>query len=165
MNRTFSFRKLLTVILVIVSLLILATQAGCFGDESSTLTTYFGDSTVVAARYYVSWDRENYESEELPADRIDDLVEKLDSMKLKKHGFHTDYFWGGVYGIELELEDGNYITYDGTKLELRSASRVQDNNNSENNLRSTFFEVTDCNYWNEMKAFFPSIDDERMNAW
>lgn len=138
---------------------------GCFGSSrsSKTLTDFFGESTVVAARFYVQYD-DGYNTEELAQDQLQALVDKLDSMSLKTHSFHTDYFWGGRQGIELKLEDGNYITYDGTRLELRSGSRVEGYVDSKYNLRSKFIEVTDCEFWDEMKAFFPSIEDSNLFA-
>lgn len=125
--------------------------------KKKALTDYYGESTVVAARYY-SQGEDVYYYEELPEDQLPALVEKLDSMEYKYHFFHTDYFWGGQMGIELDLEDGNHITYDGTKIELRSESRVIDGDDPDNDLKSDFLEITNCSFWEEMAPFFPSIN-------
>ena len=72
-------------------------------------------------------------------------------MQLKTKAFHTDYFWGGQFGIELSLEDGTYLTYDGTKLEHRRRSRES---GDRDNIESVFAEVTNMKFWEEMDDFF-----------
>ena len=128
-----------------------------------TLTNYYSDADVVAARFYIR-DGLSYRFEELSSDRISELVEKLDSMELTYHFFHTDYFWGGQYGVELDLSDGTFLTYDGTRLDLRSRSR-KDPDDDGTDLQGGFLEVTNCTYWDEMAAFFPSVKDESLRGW
>ena len=134
---------------------------GCCGGIKKTskkLTSYYSDSPVVAARFYFY-----EECEELPADRLEALCEKLDSMELEYHMGHVDYFWGNQFGIELELEDGTFITYDGTKYEQRDASMMV-SRDSEHKLHSCFLEVKNMDYWEEMSAFFTTVEPSHLQT-
>ena len=116
---------------------------------------------MISARFY-DRDRETEDGsqfffEELDASKTQDLVDKLDSMELTYHSFHTDYFWGDHFGIELALEDGTYLTYDGTLLE-HSKVTIDTPYDSSNRIKNRFLEVTNCDFWQEMYEFFPSID-------
>ena len=154
------------------SLFLLCGCGLCFGvmnaagssTSKKTLTTYYGNSKVIAARYFQSGGGEEMTSEELPAEKLDKLVETLDSMKLKGHLFHTDYYWGGQFGIELDLEDGTYLTYDGTMLEHRSTSILTDKGSGKP-ITSNFLEVTNCEFWEEMKPFFSTINENMISSW
>lgn len=126
---------------------------------SKKLTEYYSGSRIVAARFYSRSGEDGYFIEELPAESLPALAEKLGEMKLSRHSFHTDYFWGGTFGIELEYEDGTFVTYDGTKALHRSAS-MKDSAESDKNLGSgDFLEVTNLDFWDEMKPFFPSAEN------
>ena len=133
--------------------------SGCFlyGPTSKKLTSYYSESKVVSARFFMG-NGEQCQTEELELSRVASLVEKLDSMALTEKFAHTDYFWAGQYGIELSYEDGTYLVYDGTKLFQRKVS-VRENFNSENHLHSTFIEVTDQDFWKEMSSFFPRAEE------
>ena len=141
--------KIICVGVLVFSLLFNLT--GCFGGRTrKNLLNYFGESKVQSARIYIISQKDG-QFEELKASRVPELVKKLESMQLKTKAFHTDYFWGGQFGIELSLEDGTYLTYDGTKLEHRRRSRES---GDRDNIESVFAEVTNMNFWDEMDAFF-----------
>ena len=140
-----------TAAVIVVLMLIAFTFTGCFGGRTrKNLLNYFGESKVQSARIYIISQKDG-QFEELKASRVPELVKKLESMQLKTKAFHTDYFWGGQFGIELTLEDGTYLTYDGTKLEHRRRSRES---GDRDNIESVFAEVTNMNFWDEMDAFF-----------
>lgn len=138
----------------------------CFSNEgvsiSDKLTSYYDDTPVAAARFFTRNAEGGYEIEELDKARLPELIEKLDSMSLSRHSFHTDYFWGGQYGIELEYGDGAFMTYDGTKAGYYNAS-VNDPDAQQQ--RSTFLEVTNADFWGVMEEFFSSVEKERLSAW
>ena len=165
-----NFIKRLSIVILITASLCLSGCGICSGiaknilngtESNKTLPTYFGDSQVIAARFYEHY-ADDFSFEDLPEEKLPDLVNTLDSMKLKSHAFHTDYYWSGQFGIELTLNDGNFLTYDGTRLTLQS-SAVDESTDSE--IRSTFIEVTNCEFWDEMRSFFPSIGDRGFPAW
>ena len=136
---------------IVVLMLIAFTFTGCFGGRTrKNLLNYFGESKVQSARLYLISQKDG-QFEELKSSRVPELVEKLESMQLKTKAFHTDYFWGGQFGIELTLEDGTYLTYDGTKLEHRRRSRES---GDRDNIESVFAEVTNMKFWEEMDDFF-----------
>ena len=140
-----------TAAVIVVLMLIAFTFTGCFGGRTrKNLLNYFGESKVQSARIYIISQKDG-QFEELKASRVPELVKKLESMQLKTKAFHTDYFWGGQFGIELTLEDGTYLTYDGTKLEHRRRSRES---GDRDNIESVFAEVTNMNFWEEMDGFF-----------
>ncbi len=149
MNRC--HRKNRTIPFVLILALTVLSLSGCFGGRTrKNLLNYFGESKVQSARIYIISQKDG-QFEELKASRVPELVKKLESMQLKTKAFHTDYFWGGQFGIELTLEDGTYLTYDGTKLEHRRHSRES---GDRDNIESVFAEVTNMNFWDEMDAFF-----------
>lgn len=156
-------RRTLTLVLLLVWVI---TLSGCFLFEpqksTKTLTTLFSDSPVVEVRYYTDYSNESrdeddvaYRFEELDEDEIDEFVENLNSMEIKTLGF-KNYWWGGHFGIEMTLEDGTYLTYDGTKLTLRKTP-ADAPYNSDDELKDKFVEVVDRDFWEEMKEYFPSI--------
>ena len=139
---------------------------GCFGGrERQDLLSVYKMGTPVSARFYTSFAEEGKQVEELDSSRLPELTERLQSMHYKTHGFHTDYYWSGKFGVELTLDDGSFWFYDGTSLQLRSASILESNGN-ETRQSSTFVEVTDCDFWAVMQEFFPSIDRNMiMGSW
>ena len=144
-----------------LTVLLAASLSGCFlltPSKPKKLTTYFSDSEVVSVRYYYMTDEGNYRFEELDEDKIDDFVEELDSIEFSTKSFHTDYFWGGQLGIEMELEDGTYLTCDGTKLMLSGAS-VDSGRSSDEKIRSTYIDVKNGSYWDYVMDYFPSIEE------
>ena len=166
MTRNHTFSKLLIVFFVLALPLCLS---GCF--ESSTdkkLIEYMSDSEVVSVRYYVKTLEDNeyiYESEELPAERLDEFMNVVDSFELNKYFAHNDYFWVGQYGIEFTLEDGTYISYDGTKLlhlKIPADEFYQgDNDNVRGALiKDSFIGISNADFWGEMEGFFSSMDEE-----
>ena len=148
-----------TAAVIVVLMLIAFTFTGCFGGRTrKNLLNYFGESKVQSARIYIISQKDG-QFEELKASRVPELVKKLESMQLKTKAFHTDYFWGGQFGIELSLEDGTYLTYDGTKLEHRRRSRES---GDRDNIESVFAEVTNMKFWEEMAEFFPAVKENPM---
>ena len=140
-----------TAAVIVVLMLIAFTFTGCFGGRTrKNLLNYFGESKVQSARLYVISQKDG-QFEELKSSRVPELVERLESMQLKTKAFHTDYYWGGQFGIELSLEDGTYLTYDGTKLEHRRHSRES---GDQEKIESVFAEVTNMDFWEEMDGFF-----------
>jgi len=156
-------RLIITVLMMILAL----SLCGCFllgGSTDKKLTAYHSDSPVVAVRLYYQTDRKGpdrtYAFEELPADKLDEFIKTVDSMALYMHTFHTDYFWGGSYGIEMTLEDGTYLTYDGTCLKLSKTPVDVKADAKEDKISSTFIEVKNCDFWKEMRQFFPDVEDK-----
>lgn len=156
MNRR--HKKNRTIAFILILALTALSLSGCFGGRTrKNLLNYFGECKVQSARIYIISQKDG-QFEELKASRVPELVKKLESMQLKTKAFHTDYFWGGQFGIELTLEDGTYLTYDGTKLEHRRRSRES---GDRDNIESVFAEVTNMNFWDEMDAFFLSAKSIR----
>ncbi len=126
---------------------------GCFGRRERTgLLRRWDCGTPVSARFYVK----GGVVQELPAGMLSELVTELDTMKFKTHGFHTDYYWHGQFGIELTLDDGTFWNYDGTCAELRSVS-ITESTDNEYKIRKEFIEITDADFWDTMEQFFPEI--------
>ena len=132
--------------------------SGCFGSrEKQDLLGLWKMGTPVSARFYTSFAEKDKQVEELDASRLSELTERLEGMHYKTHGFHTDYYWGGKFGVELTLDDGTFWFYDGTSLQLRSVSILESYENADQ-LHKSFVEVTDCDFWVVMQEFFSSID-------
>lgn len=151
-------RKVSVCMLVICALLVFCGNSACLEGvpESKKLTEYFTQSPVVSALFYYTDSTGELVFEELDAARLSELTSKLDSMSLKKHAFHTDYFWGGQFGIELAYEDGGFMTYDGTHAEYRSVSLKDDPEASYDS--AAFLQMTDCEFWDVMEGFFTSVE-------
>ncbi len=131
---------------------------GCTSRPKTGITHHWDCGTPVAARFYWDGRSENVPSEELPSDRVAELVSTLDAMEYRTHGFHSDYYWHGVFGIELELDDGTFLDYDGTCLELRSVSILQSSDN-ETQLHKEFVEMTGGDFWEVMGTFFEAVNE------
>lgn len=166
---------------LIVALLITVLAAGICGcfllEPSSTskkLTTYYDDlPSAAGARFYIR-DRENndadedeeggtkYLIEELPQDQIEELCEAMDEIELIWHMGHTDYFYSDWYCIELELEDGTYLTYDGTCLELnKKAFDDEAKNEKDNVIHRSYLEDANKEFWDKMEQFFPAVAENK----
>ncbi len=148
----------ITVITMLAAILL----CGCCGGSSRSdkkLTKYYSDSPVIAASFYLG-----DEFYELPQDQLPAFCEKLDSMELERHVGHVDYYWAYQFGIELSLEDGTFINYDGTKYNLFSTS-LRESHDSENKLHGCFLEVTNMDFWAEIREFFPNIPEELYTGW
>ena len=157
--KTMKRRNLKNLFIFILAAALLLSLSGCFGGATKkNLLNYFGECKVRSARYYTINEKDG-QFFDLDKQRLPQLVEKLESMKLKTKSFHTDYFWGGRFGIELVLEDGTYLTYDGTKLEHRNRARES---GVKDNIESVFAEVTNMNFWEEMADFFPMVKNNPM---
>jgi hypothetical protein len=148
----------------VLAIILTLACCGCTMSVSKPLTAYYGEGTVVAARYY-SGGMDGYLTEELPAEQLAALTETLDAMELRYHFFHTDYYWGDRFGIELERADGTFLTYDGTELGLRDASMANGGAASEHELKGEFVEVTNGSFWEAMAPFFPSTAGLGLPEW
>ena len=148
------------VIALIIGLFVgLVISAFTMHKTDKKIPTFYSDSEIVSVRYYYMG-ADGYRVEDLDEDRLDDFVDDLDSMEIQTGGM-LNYYWGGRFGIEMELEDGTYMTYDGTKLELLGRSRLDDDFSSDDVLRGKSRNVYVMNYefWDVMKDYFPSIEE------
>ena len=129
-------------------------------DTDKKLPTFYTDGEIVAVRYYYHEDGD-YRVEELDEDRIDELVDDLNSMELETGTIFMDYYWGGQFGIEMEYEDGTYVTYDGTRLEVLTRSRLNEDFTSADVLtgKSYYVNVVNEDFWEAMEDYFPSIEE------
>ena len=157
-------KRIRTLIAALLIFAVCASLCGCLGSYESTkkLTSYYTQSPVKAARFYQQYYEDEqyvYRADELDPSQLPALTEKLDSMALTHHGFHTDYYWGGRFGLELEFEDGTFMTYDGTKAEYRSKSMLDGGDDSANRLSSDFLEVTNMSFSEELGKFFEAAKD------
>lgn len=143
--------------------------SGCFLFEptqlKTTLTNELSDSEVVSVIFFAmdSTAEDGYIAQELPADQLDAFLDDINSYQLVEHTGHVDYFWGGAFGIEMELEDGTYLRYDGTKLELSKASFVDEPGNSDL-IKDEFIEVTNADFWGDMEGYFPAVGDAKVKT-
>ena len=86
--------------------------------RSKTFTTYYDESEVVSARYfYTEKGQKEWVWVEIPEDRVEDLVDDLDSLQISKVGGMKDYFYGWQNGIEITYENGNRVRFDGERIE------------------------------------------------
>ena len=145
---------------------VLVLLTGCFGGKDKTnITKYRGCAAPVSARFYYGGNSDEKHIEELPADRLSDLIADLDAMSYKTHFFHTDYFWAGQFGLELTLADGTFWNYDGTELELRRVSITQTRDEA-NRITGDFVEITEGDYWETISKYFESAAEmEPMGTW
>ena len=141
-------------------LLLALLLSACTGGVSTGITHHWDCGAPVSARFYYAGGDEVME---LPADRLEELVRTLDAMEYKTHGFHSDYFWHGQYGIELVLDDGTYLDYDGTCLEQRSVSMLKATG-SETQLHKSYVEVTNCDFWEVMDSFFEIVGESHAST-
>lgn len=149
------------VVIVLIIALIVGSFIAFFGrrETDKKIPTFYSDSDIVAVRYYYRYAGEN-RVEELDEDRLDEFVDDLDSMELEVGGM-MDYYWGGTFGIEMELEDGTYMTYDGTRLEQLQRSRLDEDFSSDDKIygNSDYVRVMNEDFWEVMEEYFPSIEE------
>jgi len=129
-------------------------------ETDKRIPTFYTDSEIVAVRYYYGDSIDGYRVEELDEDRIDEFVDDLNSMDLVVGGA-MDYYWDGHFGIEMELDNGTFMTYDGTRLETLRVSRVDEDFTVDDELKSKsdFVFVTNYDFWEVMNDYFPSIEE------
>ena len=156
----------LTVVLIgaVIGGLFFSVLAGHKTDK--TIPTYYSDSEIVAVRYYHRDSEGGYRIEELDEDRLDEFVDDLNSMEIHTGGM-MDYYWGGSFGVEMELEDGTYLTYDGTRLELYRRSRLDDDFSYDDRIRnkSEYIQVLNYDFWEVAEEYFPSIEENGDNVF
>ncbi len=150
---------------IILTVLFAVGVCGCdiFTSKPSSdkhLTTYFGAGhDVVAARFFVyPPDAEDYVVSYITVDQLDDLIGAMDETPLIKHMGHTDYFYRGEYGIELELDDGTYLTYDGTALSHTRAP-FDAEYSSDDTIERAYLEDANKDFWDRMEEFFPELEE------
>ena len=133
-------------------------QARHTPEES--LYAIYSDSEIVSVRYFYK-DENGYRFEDLEEDCLDEFIEELDSMELEAGGIMQSYYWWrGNFGIEMAMEDGTYQMYDGSWLELRSSELVDVYSKDDViNLKGNYVYVLNCDFWEVMKGYFPSIEE------
>ena len=141
------------VVLIIVGLIGILSER----PTDKTIPTFYSDSDIVSVRYYFH-EADGYRFEELDEDKLDEFIDILDDMELTTGGA-MDYYWGGSYGIEMELEDGTYLTYDGTRLTLNSVPIGDEYPHYEDRLESEYVHVVNYDFWEEVDDYFPSIEE------
>ena len=63
--------------------------------RAKTFTTYYEDGEIVSARYfYTESGSDGWVWVDIPEDSVDDLVEELDELSIRKVGGMKDYFYG-----------------------------------------------------------------------
>lgn len=149
------------VVVLIISLIAALIGSAIFAifsrhETDKTISTFYTKSDIVAVRYYY-YNSDGYRFEELDEDLLDDFIDDLDSMEIE-YGGAMDYYWGGKYGIEMELKDGKYLLYDGTNLTY-SESGIDDEFPYNDKIKDEFVYVTDCDFWEVMEEYFPSIEE------
>ncbi len=145
-------------VLLTCVLLLSLTLSGCFkSKEKQGLLSAFKMGKPVSARFYTSFAEEDKQVEELDSSRLGALTETLERFHYKTHFFHTDYYWDGRFGIELSLDDGTFWIYDGTLMKHTTVS-ILDKQTEPKLLDRDFVEVTDADFWETMREFFPSIN-------
>ena len=156
-------KKTLSVAMTVVMAFALS---GCFlfgpTKLKTTLTTELSNSQVKSVTFFMMDSRSDvgYVAEELPSAKLDEFLEEVNSYQLVEHFGHTDYFWGGQFGIEFRLEDGTYLRYDGTKL-VHSKVSFDENPGSGDKIKDEFIEVSDVDFWNEMCKYFSAVNANR----
>ena len=124
----------------------------------NTRITLRTDSKIVAVRYFHR-EGDGLRFEELGEDKLEDFVASLNSLELETGGI-VDYTGTG-YGIEMELADGTYLIYDGTCLSWHSNKLVDKVPTIEDLIdkKDDFVYVMNCEFWDVMKEYFPSIEE------
>lgn len=159
-----------TALTILTALILAMSLTSCLGSSTDkTLVGYMSDSRIVSARYYTRNTEEDgpvYLTEELDPARLDEFTEVIDSFALNTYFAHTDYFWAGSYGIEFRLEDGTYLSYDGTKLihtKIPSTDYYESTRDDRlaNKIRERFVGISNADFWEEMGKFFDLRNDEK----
>ena len=131
---------------------------GCFGKRvKSDVTRFDNCAAPVSARFYLGGYDGAKQIEELPSEKQAELIEALDALTYTTHSCHTDYFWGGQYGVELTLADGTFWNYDGTRVEHRRIS-ITESRDEQNRISGTFTDLVDCSFWDAVRPFFDAVD-------
>ena len=149
------------VLMVLIFGLIVGLIIGAFTRHKTnkTIPTFYSNSEIVSVTYYYR-ESDGYRTERLDDDKLDEFVDELGSMKIETGGL-MDYYWGESFGIEMELEDGTYMIYDGTKLEMFEKSHFDEDFSYDDKIRnkSDFVHVADYDFWEFAKEYFPSIEE------
>lgn len=147
------------VVLVVVLILGLIINTFIRHDTKKNIPTFYSNSEIVSVTYYYR-ESDGYRTERLDDDKLDEFVDELGSMKIETGGL-MDYYWGESFGIEMELEDGTYMIYDGTKLEMFEKSHFDEDFSYDDKIRnkSDFVHVADYDFWEFAKEYFPSIEE------
>ncbi len=134
-------------------------------ETDRKIPTFYSDSEIVAVRYYYR-ESDGYRVEELDEDQLDEFIDDLNSMELETGGA-MDYYWGGSYGIEMELDDGMFMTYDGARLETLERSRLDEDFSYDDVVQgeSDYVYVLNYDFWEVMNDYFPSIEENGDNLF
>ena len=159
-----SIYAVIAMILILLGAAFLSILKGGVTDKK--IPSFYTDSEIVAVRYYHSEQDGSYRIEELDEEMLDEFVDDLNSMELHTGGM-IDYYWGGSFGIEMELDDGTYMTYDGTRLERLSRSRLDEDFSYDDKIRgeSTYVYIMNEDFWEVMNDYFPSIEENGDHVW
>lgn len=145
-----------TVLLLLAAIMAAVSVCACTSGEKTAIVEHFGKNEPVSAIYY--WKtQDGMEFEELEEGRLEQLVEALNKLPYVTKGWHTDYYWGGSFGLEIKFADGTYWDYDGTCLMHRSESMTV-NSDTESQISKTFAEITDGSFWDLVDEAFPNVD-------
>ena len=165
---TLSQKRRTSLIIIFVFAFVLLLLACVLVDKTEKkIPAYWGKAEVVTAHFYYTEpsnssrsEKDLVEYEEIDKDKLPGLLELLNSMSLEKYYFHRDYNWEGSFGIELELDNGKYITYDRTMLSLRTYSRSDESpSDRQKAIHRVFINVTNYDFWSVMKDYFPSVEE------
>lgn len=152
---------------IILSLTLAFALGGCFllkpsgSGSKRKLTTYFDENAVVVGARVFAEDRdgeEGYFIKEVQEDRLDELIEEIDRTRLVSHFAHSDYFYKGRYGIELELEDGTYLIYDCTELE-HTDTPFDEKESRFDSIEDRYLEDSGKDFWDRIEKYFPGMED------
>ncbi len=160
-------KKALSIALIVFMAL---SMCGCFLFKptklKTTLTTEYSDSDVVSVTcfYRDPHAKGGYTFERLPDDRLEGFLDEINSYQLMEHFGHTDYFWGGQFGIEMELSDGTYLRYDGTMLE-HSRTSFKEDPAHDDQIDHGFIEVDGVVFWDRMAEYFSLVADNRTDIF
>ena len=141
---------------LLLAVITAAALCACTSAEITGIVEHFGKKEPVSALYY--WKgQDGMEYVELDESGLSRLIEGLNKLPYVTKGWHTDYYWGGRFGLEIKFSDGTYWDYDGTCLMHRSESMTV-NADTEANLSRIFAEITEGDFWMLMDEAFPDID-------
>ena len=117
-----------------------------------SLRTLYTDSEIVSVTCYhcVHGD---YTIEVLDEDRLDEFVTDLDSIEIQTGGFANPHSEGS-YIIEMELEDGTYLEYNGLTLEYLRRSRMDDDFAPQDVIESETVRAVDGDFWDFADDYF-----------
>lgn len=152
-------------ILAAISSFIYLIIAGLTSQKPDGKLPNYHDSAdkLVSVQYYYR-EPSGYRFEKLDKDRLDEFADDLESMELENGGIMYDY-WRGDFGIEMEFESGTYLSYDGSAVEVLQKSRSDKDFSETDAKQDDHVYVTNYDFWEVMKGYFPSIEKNGDNVF